>query len=583
MFLDLDGDGVYTGNDRMPPPGDAATIDLYVVTNQNRDGSPVTCSDGTTPGISSYSVNLYALDAAVSFSNVTNQMPGMIGMAPLETYPYALSAWYAGASVLPPGKYHLMSMTAAFGAGCPALAIVTSTCYSPEGVVTSFGSDCPGVQGDYTLRMEEDWAGSWGFSCTDLPGRWPSITCPGEVSGLEEEPITIPVTLTDPDCGIFSFSVYGLPPGATFSGLGPFVAGEASGAVSWTPGVGQAGTYSIRFDGSDYPNWFHGITQRDTCTTRVTVRASNVGPAADAGGPYSGVQGVPIAFDGTRSNDPEGGPLEFSWDFGDGAQAMGSTPTHAYASGGSYVVTLNVTDPGGLSSQSTTTASISRNLPVRVFTSAGNRSTRLERGRPFTCFQIEAVPEAPFELEGIVPSSVRLHYEDPQCGGLEGSPMETKLSRIRDTDRNGLSEYEICFARENLASLVACRPPGVNSLLLELRGSLANGDRIHGSFSHTITSGSGSLAAAISPNPLSARSVLEFTTTVPGFVRARLFDIRGRFVATLMDQGSVQAGYHRIPLAGYEVVPVRLASGVYFVSVVTESDGSVRRAVVVLK
>jgi PKD repeat protein len=79
----------------------------------------------------------------------------------------------------------------------------------------------------------------------------------------------------------------------------------------------------------------------------------NAGPAADAGGPYASNVGNEIQFDGTGSSDPEDDPLTYSWDFGDGEIGSGPTPSHTYASGGQFVVTLQVTDPGDLSGDDT--------------------------------------------------------------------------------------------------------------------------------------------------------------------------------------------------------------------------------------
>ena len=55
---------------------------------------------------------------------------------------------------------------------------------------------------------------------------------------------------------------------------------------------------------------------------------------------------TPITFDGTRSYDPNGPIGSFSWDFGDGLNALGSTVTHGYSKPGTYYVTLTVVGNG---------------------------------------------------------------------------------------------------------------------------------------------------------------------------------------------------------------------------------------------
>lgn len=581
MFLDLDGDGVWTYHDF--PDGTSATIDVYLVTDQDAFGYPATCSDGSDLDLKSYTVNLYALDAAVRFTSVTNQIPEMSEVVPLATYPYALTVGYGGAKSFPPGKYHLLRITAEFESGCPAVSIVRSSCYSPPGVVTSFGSSCAGVGSDNQLSLGEDWWDAWGFGCSDLLGRWPSLSCPATVSGVEGQELTFPVTLTTPDCGIDAFNVHGLPPGASFSGLSPFVAGEASGVVTWTPGYGQAGSYAIMFRASQYPNPFHNVQLQDTCTTLITIAASNARPIAKAGGPYTGVQDVPVSFNGANSVDPNGDGLQFAWTFGDGGVGSGSTPNHVYAIGGIFSVLLTVTDPGGLAGRDSTTASIIRDLPVRVFTWASNRTTLLPSGKPMTCFQVEPLPGESLLPEEVLAQSVTLRYDDPVCGLAEARVAPTKSTRITDTDRNGIPEYEACFSQDGMTILASCLPRGSSVVRLELQGSLANGDRFHGEIFHTIISKSGSLLAAVSPNPLSQSSTLGFATTTQGFATARVFDVRGRLVVTLLDERSLPAGSHYVPLNGLDRARGRLPSGIYFLKVTTEHDGSETRTLAVLR
>lgn len=594
MYLDANGDGVHTTADAwyLLERGDEPTqIDVYLST-VSPDGQALTCP-GTSNGLglTGYTINLYSLDAPMLFTDVVNRMPGMIETTPLVTYPYALSVGYWGGTVFPPGTYRLLSMTVTkqpttISPGCPALVITPYSCYSPPGVITSILSDCPGREGDGMLRQGVDWVATGDLLvCTDNPGHDPAITCPAEVTGTVGQALTFTVTLADPDCEIFSFWAYGLPAGAAFSGLGPFVAGEASGTVTWTPAPGQAGVYSMKFDAND-PDYFNIIRdRRATCTTRVTVLATNQPPTADAGGPYFGVEGAPVQFDGSGSSDPEGAALVFTWDYGDGESGTGLRPTHAYGRGGAFSLTLTVAEAeGGLSDQDQTTATIVGILPVRLFTTPSNEVTRVPSGKPYTCFQLEPTSDEPFSLESIRPSSIALRPRDGACAGGPVAAVSGGSPTIRDTDGNGIPEYPACFDAADLGTFVSCdqaRATATIPLLLE--GELANGDRIRGEILHTFLIRSGELAASVSPNPLGPGSVLEFGTSREGAMSARLFDVQGRLLGSLAEEAKLGPGFHRIPLAAYAGIGRRLASGVYFVRVTTEHDGAVTRAVMVLK
>ena len=76
----------------------------------------------------------------------------------------------------------------------------------------------------------------------------------------------------------------------------------------------------------------------------ATVTITNQAPAANAGGPYNGVRNPAITFDGSGSSDPDGDALTYAWDFGDGTTGTGAAPTHAYATLGTFTVTLVTND-----------------------------------------------------------------------------------------------------------------------------------------------------------------------------------------------------------------------------------------------
>jgi PKD domain-containing protein/cytochrome c len=87
-----------------------------------------------------------------------------------------------------------------------------------------------------------------------------------------------------------------------------------------------------------------------------STAGGNRPPTATAGGPYSGYQGQPIAFASPDGFDPDGDPVTYSWDFGDGAQGEGRFPWHAYAAGGDYTVKLKASD--GKSESPVSTAAV---------------------------------------------------------------------------------------------------------------------------------------------------------------------------------------------------------------------------------
>ncbi|MEW6536824.1 MAG: FG-GAP-like repeat-containing protein [Candidatus Auribacterota bacterium] len=73
----------------------------------------------------------------------------------------------------------------------------------------------------------------------------------------------------------------------------------------------------------------------------------NIPPTANAGGPYSGIAGESVSFDGSASYDNDGTVVLYEWEFGDGATGAGVSPTHIYDNDGPYTVRLRVQDNNG--------------------------------------------------------------------------------------------------------------------------------------------------------------------------------------------------------------------------------------------
>ncbi len=86
----------------------------------------------------------------------------------------------------------------------------------------------------------------------------------------------------------------------------------------------------------------------------------NQPPVSDPNGPYSGIAGEEVVFDGSGSYDPDldGEIVSYLWDFGDGKTGTGIKPSHVYAERDEYIVSLTVTDDAGATDTTQTTAKI---------------------------------------------------------------------------------------------------------------------------------------------------------------------------------------------------------------------------------
>lgn len=82
----------------------------------------------------------------------------------------------------------------------------------------------------------------------------------------------------------------------------------------------------------------------------VTIsEVCNQPPVADPNGPYLAAADSAINLYGTGSSDPDGDPLTYNWNFGDGSTGAGEITSHTYLEAGIYDACLTVTDDGGLS------------------------------------------------------------------------------------------------------------------------------------------------------------------------------------------------------------------------------------------
>jgi PKD repeat protein len=122
----------------------------------------------------------------------------------------------------------------------------------------------------------------------------------------------------------------------------------------------SAGTYPVTLTVTDDEG------ARSSTTSSVTVVAPNVAPVAHVA---TTTKDLAVHVDGTRSSDLDGRVVEWTWAFGDGATATGSTAQHTYAKPGTYTVALTVTDDRG--AQARATATVTATAPTSAWDGFG--------------------------------------------------------------------------------------------------------------------------------------------------------------------------------------------------------------------
>ena len=99
-------------------------------------------------------------------------------------------------------------------------------------------------------------------------------------------------------------------------------------------------------------------------TSTTSTLAGSLAPVANAGPDQFTQTLTTLTFNGSGSFDRSGTITSYAWRFGDGGTASGVAVTHAYATAGTYTVTLTVTDSRGSSASDTAVVRVANRTPV---------------------------------------------------------------------------------------------------------------------------------------------------------------------------------------------------------------------------
>ena len=109
--------------------------------------------------------------------------------------------------------------------------------------------------------------------------------------------------------------------------------------------------------------------------TKISAPGPFAPTAAATATPSAGMAPVTVQLSSAGSSDPYGGPLTYSWDFGDGSPASTvANPTHPYTQNGTFTATVTV-GSGGQTSQASTKVVVGHAPPTASITSPAANAT----------------------------------------------------------------------------------------------------------------------------------------------------------------------------------------------------------------
>ena len=191
-----------------------------------------------------------------------------------------------------------------------------------------------------------------------------------------------------------------------------------------------------------YPNYEEYATD-----IAVLDDSSNAQPVPDAEPAVrNGSAPLLVRFDGSLSDDPDGGVASWQWDFGDGATGVGEDVEHTYTASGRYFPALTVTDNQG--AESTFVEEITVGLPTAPSAWTGGSDGATAHGavdpenQP-TSWYFEYGPTSQYGAVtpmSALPAPEALHQVQAQLPGLvAGRPYHYRLVA---TNASGTTEGE---------------------------------------------------------------------------------------------------------------------------------------------
>ncbi len=247
------------------------------------------------------------------------------------------------------------------------VSVDASTSSDPDGPLASytwdFGDDTP-VQNGETATHSYAANGTYTVSLTvtDSADQTDTTTKEVTIAGNELPTAAFTATMDERDLSV---------DGSTSSDADGTIASYSWNFGDDSPAVtGETASHSYTVDGTFTVTLTVTDDRGETGTTTKTVTSkANVIPTAEF---TLTKTDMAVAVDASASTDADGTIESYAWDFGDGVTATGVTASHTYTAGGTFTVSLTVTDNQGATKTSTQDVEIisPNQAPQASFTAA---------------------------------------------------------------------------------------------------------------------------------------------------------------------------------------------------------------------
>ena len=342
LYLDSNGDGVHTSADVLGGSG-TNVVDVWIITNQNRDGSLAICDaageSGTPLTIGSYLYVLEAVGGTVAYGTPVNRQAGMsLDFGGSASATEIVEGW-GGATPEPPGAYRLSSLTITVVSGTPSVRFIPFSPLDPA-YPTSFGTRCSGLDLDNTYKLGSDFADADGlpYSPGAPQNSAPVLDPPSDMTVAVGNVATQSLRASDSDGNDMNFFLVGGPSYAVVATAEPGL-GAAQGEVLLRPIRSDVGAATITVGVSDQL-----LTDQKSFVATIVV-GPNHAPRLAAPQRIR-VEAGAIAREPLDAWDPDGDAIAFRKDSGPGYVTVESPGSGTGGAHGHIVAAPSACDVG---------------------------------------------------------------------------------------------------------------------------------------------------------------------------------------------------------------------------------------------